>query len=153
MIIDDLKNFRNYVQLHPLFEQVADLLESHDLTLLQVGKSELKGQDLWVNVQDARTCWKEDAVLETHRKYIDIQIPISSEETFGFTPLSRLPEEKHDDENDITKYGSITAESYITLQPGQFAIFFPQDGHAPCISNTIPTIRKAVFKVRIFSES
>jgi len=27
------------------------------------------------------------------------------------------------------------------------AIFFPQDGHAPCISSE-PTIKKAIFKIK-----
>jgi beta-galactosidase beta subunit len=29
----------------------------------------------------------------------------------------------------------------------QMAIFFPQDGHAPCISDA-PEIKKAIFKVK-----
>ncbi|MBR3398726.1 MAG: YhcH/YjgK/YiaL family protein, partial [Prevotella sp.] len=32
-------------------------------------------------------------------------------------------------------------------QPGEFAIFFPQDGHAPCISQE-EGIKKAIFKVK-----
>ena len=33
------------------------------------------------------------------------------------------------------------------VQPGQFAIFFPQDGHMPCITDA-PEIKKAIFKVK-----
>jgi len=36
---------------------------------------------------------------------------------------------------------------YVTLLPGEFAIFFPQDGHAPCISEG--TLHKAVFKLAV----
>lgn len=38
------------------------------------------------------------------------------------------------------------ADTYVTCKPGEFAIFFPQDGHAPCIAG-VPEIKKAIFKV------
>jgi YhcH/YjgK/YiaL family protein len=78
---------------------------------------------------------------------IDIQIPLDVAETFGYTPLCRLPETPYNAEKDITKYEGM-AESFIECQPGMFAIFFPQDGHAPCISMA-PEIKKAIFKVKV----
>ena len=78
---------------------------------------------------------------------IDIQIPLDGPETYGYTPLCRLPETPYNDEKDITKYPNLLAESFIDCMPGMFAIFFPQDGHAPCIS-VMPEIKKAIFKVK-----
>ena len=40
------------------------------------------------------------------------------------------------------------AECFVTCHPGMFAIFFPQDGHAPCISFE-PEIKKAIFKISV----
>ena len=48
---------------------------------------------------------------------------------------------------DITKYGDTLAQTYVTVNPGQMAIFFPQDGHAPCISGEAE-IKKAIFKIK-----
>ncbi len=76
---------------------------------------------------------------------IDIQIPLSTCETYGYTPLCDLPNEEYNEEKDITKY-AILADTYVTCKPGEFAIFFPQDGHAPCISGEAE-IKKAIFKV------
>ena len=90
---------------------------------------------------------QEAAVLETHIEMIDIQIPITCEETFGYTPLCDLPDFEYNAEKDITKYGDTKAQTYVTVKPGQFVIFFPQDGHAPCIINQ-PEIKKAIFKVK-----
>ena len=90
---------------------------------------------------------KEEAKLETHKKMIDIQIPLSTNETFGYTPLSSLPDAEYDQVKDITKYEG-AAETYVTCRPGEFAIFFPQDGHAPCISDAAE-IKKAIFKVLV----
>ena len=68
-------------------------------------------------------------------------------ETFGYTPLCDLPPFEYNAEKDITKYGDTKAQTYVTVKPGQFAIFFPQDGHAPCITDDAE-IKKAIFKVK-----
>ncbi len=51
MVIDRLENIEKYTLLHPLFEQAIDFLKSHDLHSLEIGKTELKGKDLLVNVR------------------------------------------------------------------------------------------------------
>lgn len=145
MVIDTLENLDKYVSLNPLFKDVLDFIKSNDLNTLEIGKHEIKGSDLFVNVQVAKGKTKEVAVLETHKKMIDIQIPLSAEETYGYTPLCDLPDAEYNNEKDITKYEGM-ADTYVTCKPGEFAIFFPQDGHAPCIAG-VPEIKKAIFKV------
>ena len=145
MVIDTLENLDKYVSLNPLFKDVLDFIKSNDLNSLEIGKHEIKGSDLFVNVQVAKGKTKEVAVLETHKKMIDIQIPLSAEETYGYTPLCDLPDVEYNNEKDITKYEGM-ADTYVTCKPGEFAIFFPQDGHAPCIAG-VPEIKKAIFKV------
>ena len=145
MVIDTLDNLEKYVSLNPLFKDVVDFVKANDLDSLEPGKYEIKGSDLFVNIQVAKGKTKEVAVLETHKKMIDIQIPLSAEETYGYTPLCNLPEAEYNSVKDITKYEG-AADTYVTCKPGEFAIFFPQDGHAPCISEE-PEIKKAIFKV------
>ncbi len=145
MVIDTLDNLEKYASLNPLFKDVCDFLKTNDLNTLEEGKHFIKGKDLFVNIQTAKGKTKEEAKLETHKRMIDIQIPLDTEETYGYTPLKDLPSEEYNDEKDITKY-AILADTYVTCKPGEFAIFFPQDGHAPCISEK-PQIKKAIFKV------
>lgn len=148
MIIDRLENLSNYVSLNPLFADVVEFLKDHDLQTMEVGKYPIKDKDLFLNLTIAKGRAKEAAVLETHIEMIDIQIPLSCEESFGFTPLSDLPKLVYNAEKDVTLYGDLSAQTYLTLKPGQMAIFFPQDGHAPCISDHAE-IKKAIFKVAI----
>ena len=122
MIIDTIDKLSDYVELNPLFADVVAFLKANDLQTLEPGK--------------------------THIKMIDIQIPISCAETFGYTPLSDLPPFEYNEEKDITKYGDTKAQDYVTLDPGLMAIFFPEDGHAPCIIDE-PEIKKAIFKVKV----
>ncbi len=147
MVIDTLDNLAKYEGLNPLFKDVVDFLKKNDLNSLEAGKHQIKGSDLFVNITTAKGRTPDEAVLETHVKMIDIQIPLDGEETFGYTPLCRLPETPYNAEKDITKYEGM-AESFIDCQPGMFAMFFPQDGHAPCISMS-PEIKKAIFKVKV----
>lgn len=147
MIIDTIDNLGKYVALNPLFADVAEFLNSHDLQTLEAGKYPIKDKDLFLNLQVAKQRTKETALLETHVEMIDIQIPVTAAETFGYTPLCDLPAFDYNAEKDITKYGDTKAQTYVTVNPGQFAIFFPQDGHAPCITDA-PEIKKAIFKVK-----
>jgi YhcH/YjgK/YiaL family protein len=147
MIIDTLDNLKNYASVNPLFPKVVEFLKNHDLNALEAGKHEIEGKDLFVNIQMAKGRTPAEAVIETHNNMIDIQIPLSDAETFGYTPRVNLPAAEYNAEKDITKIPELAAESYVTCQPGMMAIFFPQDGHAPCIAG-VPEIKKAIFKVK-----
>ena len=147
MIIDTLENLGNYVALNPLFADVVAFLKTNDIRTMEPGKYPIKDKDLFLNLAVAKGRGPEKAVLETHINMIDIQIPISCEETFGYTPLCDLPAFDYNAEKDVTLYGDTKPQTYVTLKPGQMAIFFPQDGHAPCIAED-PEIKKAIFKVK-----
>ncbi len=147
MIIDKLENLKNYASLNPLFPKVLEFLAQNDLNTLEAGKHEIVGKDLFVNIQMAKGKTPEAAVIETHDKMIDIQIPISASETFGYTQRDQLPQAEYNAEKDITKIPDLAADSYVTCTPGMFVIFFPQDGHAPCIAG-VPELKKAIFKVK-----
>ena len=146
MIIDTLDNLGKYTALNPLFADVVAFLKDHDLNTMEEGKYPIKDKNLFVNITTAKGRTKEAAVLETHIDMIDIQIPLDTEETYGYTPLQDLPAFEYNAEKDITKYGDTLAQTYVTCRPGQMAIFLPQDGHAPCISEK--DIKKAIFKIK-----
>lgn len=145
MIVDRLENLDKYVALNPLFAQAAEYLKTTDLLAVEPGtKVELKGKDLRVNFAQTKPKTKEQARLETHRDFIDIQIPLSDTEVMGYTPAADLPEAEYNAEQDVTFFEGL-AESYIDVKPGMFAIFFPEDGHAPGVTET--GLRKVVVKV------
>jgi YhcH/YjgK/YiaL family protein len=147
MIIDKIERLNEYVALNPLFAEVVEFLKSHDFQEMEPGKYPIKDNDIFLNLQVAKGRNKETAFLETHIEMIDIQLPLSGKETFGYTPLCDLPAFAYDAEKDITKYGDTKPQTYVTVKPGQMVIFFPQDGHAPCIIEE-PEIKKAIIKVK-----
>ena len=147
MVVDTLDNLEKYVSLNPLFAQAIDFIKSHDLLAMEIDKTELKGSDLVVNIAQTTPKTKEQAKLETHNAFIDIQIPLSGIEVMGYTAAKDcIPADApYNAEKDITFFDG-QADSYIPVKPGMFAIFFPQDGHAPGISPD--GVKKVIIKVK-----
>lgn len=54
MVVDTLENLEKYASLNPLFAQAIDFLKSHDLQAMEIGKTELKGKDLFVNIAQTK---------------------------------------------------------------------------------------------------
>lgn len=148
MILDSIKNSGKYISAHPLFKQAFDFLNANDLATLPLGKTELKGSDLFINVVDITGKTENAAKMETHNNYIDIQIPVGNSERMGWKSLTALSQvtEAYNSDKDITFYAD-KATCMIDVQPYQFAIFFPEDGHQPGISEG--TYRKIIVKVRV----
>ena len=147
MIIDKLENLEKYASINSLFAEAIEFLRSHDLESLEVGKTELKGKDLLVNVAQTMPKTKAEAKLETHKDFIDIQIPLSATEVMGYTPMvdCKPVDAVYNAAKDISFFEG-AADSYLTVKPGMFAIFFPQDGHAPGISTL--GVKKIIIKVK-----
>ncbi len=147
MIIDTLDNLEHYEALNRLIAKVVAFMKEHDLNDLSAGKHPIAGDDAYVNIQMATGKTEEEAVIEYHHKMIDIQVPLEFEERYGYTPLVDLPEGNFDVENDYAVLPGIRPQTVFLLKKGQFVIFTPQDGHAPCISDH-QVFKKAIFKIK-----
>jgi YhcH/YjgK/YiaL family protein len=138
-----------YCELHPLFGKAFDFLKRSDIADLPPGRYEIDGDKCWASIQEAELKPLAERKLETHRKYIDIQAPLTGSECIGIAEMDeeaqKLP---FDEEKDFVLYDG-KAEP-IVLEPGEFAIFFPPlAAHAPCcIAPQGPEkIKKIVVKV------
>lgn len=149
MIIDTLENLKYYIPLNPMFADVVKFIEENDLLKLEAGKHEIKGKDLFVNIINQKGKTVDEAVMETHRNMLDIQIPLDGDETYGYMPLGDIAvKAEYNEEKDLTKYPEQPSSTFVNCHPGMFAMFLPQDGHTPCISKA-PEFKKAVFKVKM----
>ena len=116
MVVDTLENLEKYASLNPLFAQAIEFLKSHDLQAMEVGKTELKGKDLLVNIAQTKPKTKEEAKLETHNEFIDIQIPLSGTEIMGYTAAKDCvpADAPYNEEKDITFFEGL-AETYVAV--------------------------------------
>ena len=147
MILDTLDKLESYGFISPLMGKVADFFKNTDLTSLKPGRIVLQGDDLFVNVnrQDAQT--RAEAPIEAHKEYIDIQVPISSDEEMGFlsAPFMPAPSKPYSAEKDVAFYPGL-CDTYLNVKKGMFVVFFPGEGHAPAI--TKDGILKLIVKIR-----
>ena len=148
MILDDLENSALYESLNPRFKAAFDFVKKTDFSKMEPGKTYLDDKNLFVNFAEGKEKNKKKAKMETHKDHIDIQIPFTQPETMGYKPAKDLknPIDPYNPEKDITKYTD-QGDSYVTVMPGQFAIFFPEDGHQPGISEG--PFRKIIVKVKV----
>lgn len=147
MILDSLDRLACYGQISPLLDKVLDFLKNTDLKTLKPGRITIQGDDLFVNVncQDAKT--REEAPIESHREYIDIQIPVTCDEEMGYQPQSfnspvTVP---YDSQKDVAFHEGL-CDTYVNVRKGMFVVFFPGEGHAPGIVNS--SILKLIIKIR-----
>lgn len=148
MVLDSLQNSALYEGLHPAFKQAFDYIKATDFSKLEPGKIELNGKDLFVNYAEVTGKDEETAKMETHNEYIDIQVAVQQSEVMGYTPGCELkePRDVYNPEKDITFFYD-KAQTMLHVNVGQFAIFFPEDGHQPGIGEG--TWRKIIVKVKV----
>lgn len=149
MIIDNLANGNQYAALHPKFEAAFDYLQAQDLEALEVGKYDVaEGIKVIVSDKDGVTAETASQKFECHNKNIDIQLCIRGNETIGWKPRTdcKEPKGEFNEEKDVIFYAD-APDTYFSLKGGQFAIFYPNDVHAPMIGEGL--IKKLVVKVAI----
>ena len=148
MIVCSVKDLEKYIALNKNFTTVVEYLKSNDIATLPLGRTDVCGDEVFISSQEFEGKTKEAAKLETHVKYIDIQMPFSTVENIGWRSLDNLssPSQPYNENDDIAFFDS-PSTSYVTLSPGECVIFFPEDAHAPGIAEG--KLRKAVIKVKI----
>jgi YhcH/YjgK/YiaL family protein len=150
MIVDTLKNASKYFPVHPLFAKAFDYINSTDWNNTEPGKFEIDGASLKAIFTDNAGKTKEASIakFECHNKYIDIQVCIHGNELIGWKPREKCIKENggYNEDKDLQLY-SDEPDMYFRVTDGQFAIFFPEDVHAPMIGEG--NIKKLVIKVKL----
>lgn len=148
MILDSLHNAARYFALNPRLERAFSALREFDLQHLEPGRYEIDGEQIFLNLALAPLKQPEEARLEVHNAYLDVQLLLEGEETFGWSPRATLlqPQEPFDTERDIQFFDD-APQLYYRLLPGQFTILFPEDAHAPLLGEG--SVRKVILKVKM----
>ena len=147
MIYDKLCKSGDYAGINKRLEKALKFLRETDFSKLEDGKLEIEGDKIFVNISTYMT--RSNEFPEAHKKYADVQYIIEGEEYIGVASLDDMQDEiVSDPDNDFWQYRGET--SNIRLGKGQFAVFFPQDAHAPGRFIKEPkSVRKAVVKVQM----
>ena len=152
MITDSLNNLYKYENLVPYLKDIVNYLKNNNLSLLNGGRYEILGNSVFVLIQEYHTQPASEKFMESHKKYIDIQIVLDGQEFMGYSPKELLKvKDPYNNENDIIFYeNDLKEESYINVRKDHFCIFFPEDSHKPGLHlSVVRRVRKAVIKVAV----
>ena len=147
MILDHLSRAEKYYNIHPGFRRAFDFLRTANLRSLPLGRTEINGEVIYAIMAKDETGSKRRK-LETHSRYIDIQLPIE-----GSFPLEWHDEDscknvfqEYDKEKDVALYSDPPLFA-VQLIPDMFAIVFPEDAHAA--QPPLTSVTKAIVKVAV----
>lgn len=149
MIYDHLSNIN-------IYKGLSDEIYT-GLKFLQQAKPDLANGEYQLNprvkaiVSEYETKPVNEYGYEAHRRFIDIQYVLCGTERVCCLPIERLKRTKpYSEENDAAFYTAECQPLEMTIGGGYFTIFYPQDGHMPCLSVDEPKmVKKVVVKVEI----
>ena len=147
MIVDHLQHAERYLGMHPGFHRGFEYLRALSPDPA-VGKHVIEGERLFAMVARDQGRGREKSLLEFHRRYIDIQFVIDNGDLIGWLPTARCERcsTPYTAERDIGFFYD-RPQTWLDVPAGYFAIFFPEDAHAPLA--TSGPITKAVVKVAV----
>lgn len=137
------------------WEAALKFMKESDFNSMATGKYDLADDGTFATVSDYTTKDLDTAYYEAHRKYIDIQYVPSGKEYIGLTTMENIDTitQPFDAEKDI-EFFQKPDDNMLLADANKFFVFFPSDGHKPCIKvDGNEKVRKVVVKIPMHIES
>jgi len=153
MILDRLENHAFYRSLGSEIVAAFDFLRTTDFSKMADGRYEIDGDRVFAVISHYRPKPLAEAKWEAHRQYLDVQYLAHGSERIGYAARRNGATElaPYDAQKDLVFYD--VQGNFFDVPQGAFAIFAPQDIHAPCLAGEKPVppseVCKVVVKCRI----
>lgn len=132
-------------------EEVLNYLKKVNIEDQNIGKRIDVNDDFFYSIQSYKTKPSEECRLESHRKYVDIQMMIKGEELIDLADIASLNlQEDYDDTKDIMFWEIPQRMARVKIKSGDYIILYPENAHrgAACEKESLDVL-KIVGKVRI----
>ncbi|MDB4769775.1 YhcH/YjgK/YiaL family protein [bacterium] len=139
-----------YKGVHPAIAEAIRYMDENDLETHADGNFPINEAGDFLLYEEYETFPYEEVPGEAHKKYFDIQIVVSGEERLGYQPIEDcVPVGDYKEDSDFQKLEGLKQHS--VLRAGHFMMFFPGDGHQPClqVDDVSGPVKKAVFKIQL----
>jgi YhcH/YjgK/YiaL family protein len=148
MIVDKTDNLNQYSHLGTKFLKAFAFITDPEILLLDIGKYDIDGEDIFALVTEYKSKNETDGKFEAHKKFIDIQFVAKGTELIGYAPPNQQQIVSiYNEEKDVILFAG--EKSFIKMDRGMFAVFFPNELHMPGIKASNPEdIKKIVVKVK-----
>jgi YhcH/YjgK/YiaL family protein len=148
MLYDTLENLNQYTGLFTNLDTAIAYIADNDLSGLPLGRTDIDGDNVYVNVMEADTTPGEGRFFETHSDYMDLQMDLEGVELCEVALGDMQEVTPYDEEADVAMWqGDLSAG--LILGEGRFVVFMVEEPHKPGIqAQGCDKVKKAVFKIR-----
>ena len=144
MITGNVNSFKASGLVSERLEGYIELLRGIGMDA-ELGRYELEDGAFYL-VQECKGRPREGAKFESHKRYIDVQYIVSGEEDMEVADLDRLTlTDEYDEAGDYMLHDGAGARLHFGV--GDFAVYFPTDGHMPSLGDGVT--RKVVIKIPV----
>ena len=145
MICDSIRNRHLYAGIAPEIKMALDYCAKMFEEGFREGDDVL-ADNVTMKCHPVTTRPMEKLTWEAHHRAIDIHFVVDGGEKIGYADIRKLTvTEDHPEEDYMLLEGD---GDFLTLEPGYFVITFPEDAHAPSMTDGEPkTYNKIVAKI------
>ena len=152
MIFDLVKNAYLYKNVLPNILEVLEKGSVYTKDNYPVGRVDIDGDNLFLNLNTYETHFREEAFSEAHQQYVDVMYMVEGEEIIYVKPTEKLLSvtKPYDSKIDALLAKLDDDAIPVRLCEGSFIVLFPQDSHAPgCCVDTPKSVKKIVAKIKL----
>ena len=150
MIYDKVENMGLYFNSIKGFKAVEGVYKDFCANPFPSGRIDIDGDNMWCNVASYTVDADNPLKYEAHKAYADVQVMFDGEEIFGWANTNECNITQDFKDGDDIAFMDAPEGQFFRLKKGYFAVFFPEDAHAPCRKSEFSdTAHKLVFKVKL----
>lgn len=152
MIVDIIENAHVYKGLNKRVDKALEILATMKAEDFTEGRTEVDGDELFLNRVIYETESLDGAVFEAHKRYIDVMYMVDGCETIYVKAASKLSNitKPYDPEIDALLADPDTDVTPVRLSSRMFCILFPDDAHIPGrICDKPMTVKKVIGKAQV----
>lgn len=138
-----------YCFLPGAVKECFEYAAAHDLMKFEGGSHPIDGERLFVNVAEYVTTEPVNRFWEAHKKYLDVHLMLDGKEQIDLNLIENMTQGEYVETEDFLPLEGEPG-GHVVLQPGDFLVCDPHDGHRTAVAADGPEkIKKAIFKVRL----
>jgi YhcH/YjgK/YiaL family protein len=147
MIINSLENLYLYKNAYRNLHEAIDYIKSMNPESLSEGKNDISDSLYVVKIKSEKNP-DFKGIVEVHREWIDIHIPLTTNDTIAYSAIQHCDqlEKEYHEENDYALYMQ-PETSLVDIPMHYFCIIDPSIAHMAMLGHG--SIEKLVFKVKI----
>ena len=149
MFASSIKLAQKYDYLADKFRAGYDWLAKNDINAMADGKYEIRGDEVFADVQTYETEPESQRKFEAHDIYFDIQYMAKGSEMFGVCHREGLTLKEAPEGKDVKFFEDPDSFGMVLLEEGDLIVVAPEEAHKPrCMVKAPAKVKKVVIKVK-----